>query len=272
MLSLNTNMRHSLLRKPTVSLFAFVITTGVMAPGAFAAHDCTEAKPLLNVIKTFYEVDPKYSNIIQPRFRLTLTPIGDNPQPDGVRYVHEGEKIDLPVAEDGEVLELEKALTFHKNGKLCKLVNGDFVEEQEEPSGEASMSFTFPFKNTSGVHSVDDLLEGAKDGSKVMNRLAPGGLGFVVPGLKAIVIRPDNSDDAAPVVSFWRDNQKIDGPPLSRLGKSQFFRTKDLKRSKADEVRIDGTYKMDANFDYKEEDLAKAEAARLKALEVEETQ
>ncbi len=241
---------------------------GFSVPPAFAVEnpDCADAKDLVNVVKDFYGADAELTNIITPTFTLKLTGLEGYSDPDGMRYIYGQESVDLAISEDGEVLGLEKALSFHKDGKLCKLVNGALVEDADEDTAQASMNFAFPFKTGNGDYPADALVEGAKDGSKVMKSLAPGGLGFVVPGLKAISVRPAEEEGVVPVITFVKDSALIEGPEISSIGNLQLFKIKDLQKSKADSVKITGDYKLEASFNYKPEEIAEAEAKRKAAL------
>ncbi len=233
--------------------------------------DCTEAKDLVNVVKDFYQADAEQTNIIKPTLALSLKGAEGHPDPDGMRYIYGDEVVDLTLSDEGQVMDIEKAVTFNSDGKLCKLVNGELVEEVEEDTAQASMSFTFPFSSLDGEHSYDELSEGAKDGSKVMKSLAPGGMGFVVPSLKALIIRPEDKEGAQPILTFMREGEVIDGPDISNVGKTQLFKIKEMKKSKADMLRIDGAYTLEATFNFKPEDIAAAEAKRLAELKTEET-
>jgi len=106
------------------------------------------------------------------------------------------------------------------------------------------------------------LKEGAKDGSKIMKGLAPGGLGFVVPKLKAISLSPPEEMEQKPVYEFTRKDQPV-AVNASPIGKTTLIRLKDIKASKADLMTISGAYRLEATFKFNPEDIAKAEAKRL---------
>lgn len=120
------------------------------------------------------------------------------------------------------------------------------------------MQFSFPFLNMSGSHSVDELVEGAKGGSKIMNTLAPGGLGFMVPSLKAISVSPAQKEGNMPVLRFMEGNSLTRGPEVTQVKKDQLFKVKALKKSRADRLKISGDYRLIAKFDYDPEDIKKA--------------
>lgn len=236
---------------------------------AFAEPDCTDAKDLIGLVKTFYEADAETTNIISPTFKMVIKGQAGHPDPDGIRYIFEQQVVDLSVSKDGEVLGLEQAVAFNKDGKLCKLIGGELVEENEDNTATANMSFVFPFKKSSGEHSYDELKEGAKDGSKVMKNLAPGGLGFVVPGLKSIAIKPTEKGGVQPVLIFIKNEEVIKGPEIASIGSMQMFKLKDMKRAKADSIRVSGAYKIEANFNYDKEDIKNANE-RLAEAEAQE--
>lgn len=235
-----------------------ILITGVTPVTASAETDCMEAKDLVNMVQAFYQADPERVDIIKPEFSLQLKPIDDNPAPTGLRYIFEDQQVDLLLDENGVIQNMQKATSFEKEGQLCKLIDGKIVGKSDEPTVQANMSFSFPFLNSSGSHSVDELVEGAKDGSKIMNTLAPGGLGFMVPGLKAISITPLEKDHEMPVLRFMDGKSLTPGPEISRVKKTQLFKVKDLKKSRADRLEVLGVYKLIATFDYDPEDIKKA--------------
>lgn len=243
----------------TSAKFAFPLICLLAVPmAAFAEPDCTDAKDLIGLVKKFHQADAEQTNIITPTFKMEIKGQGGHPDPDGIRYMFEGESLDLAVSETGEVLGLEQAVNFNKDGKLCKLVGGALVEDIDEDTAMASMGFTFPFKTLTGQHSYDELREGAKDGSKVMKGLAPGGLGFVVPGLKSIAVRPAEKDGEIPVLTFLKKGEPVNAPDIASIGSVQMFKLKDMKKIRADSLRIEGAYVIEAGFNYSAEDIAKA--------------
>ncbi len=245
-----------------LNLRALAITAALMAAplSASAEPDCSEAKDLLKLVDAFYDADPKHTNIIKPELTLALTALEGFERPDGIRYIYEGESTDLIIDEEGFIQNLESMLAFNDDGKLCKLVDGALVEETEEDSVALNMSFSFNFRDNDGTHDFETLREGLKDGSKIVKALAPGGLGFVVPSLKAIMVFPAAEEGEAPAVSFMSKGQSVKGPDIAVIGNVQMFRLKDLKKQKIEEIQISGDYRLEGQFDYDEKDIAEARA------------
>lgn len=241
------------------SLTLSVLCLGILPVSAFAETDCLEAKDLVNMVQSFYQADTDRVDVIKPEFNLQLKPIGGYPAPTGLRYIYEGQSIDLFVDEDGNVQDMEKAVAFNKAGQLCKLIEDKIAVKSEEPTVQANLTFSFPFIKTTGSHSVDELVEGAKDGSKVMNRLAPGGLGFMVPSLKAIIVSPVDEDGDIPVIRFTDGQELTKGPEVTRAKNNQLFKIKGLKKSKADRLEVSGPYRLSASFDYDPEEIKQTE-------------
>jgi|GEM_PF-5867715 len=243
------------------TFFAIAVTSlGVSPLSAWAETNCLPAKDLVNMVQSFYQADADRVDVIKPEVSLQLKPIGSNPAPSGLRYVYEDQKIDLLVDEEGRVQEMKKASSFNKDGQLCKLVDGEIVGKSDEPTIQANMSFTFTYLNKSGTHRVDELVEGAKDGSKVMNTLAPGGMGFMVPSLKAIIVSPAEKNGDLPVLRFMNGETLTRGPKITQVGNNQLFKVKDLKKSSADHLEVSGSYRLVATFDFDPEELGKEEA------------
>ena len=231
------------------------------ATPALAGESCQSAKQLANAAQSFYGDNPELTNIITPTFSLKFKGINGAPDPTGILYRFEGEEEMVPII-DGELTGFDKIATWSKKGEMCRMVDGELAAETEGDSTEASMSFSFPYKRMDGVFSIDEIREGAKDGSKVMSNLAPGGLGFVVPGLKALSLNPPEGMETKPVFTFSRKGEVV-AVKNSPAGKSTLFRMKDIKSSKADTLTIEGPYLLNATFKFDPEDIAKAEAKRL---------
>lgn len=231
----------------------------MMPVSVFAKDDCSEAKDIVNVAQTFYAPEAELVDKINVDLKLSLKAIGESPEPTGLLYRYANEEVTLNLDEDGRVLELEKALNFHKDGELCKLVNGKVPIDDGKDSTHANMQFKFFYSDTDGSHDIADIFEGAKDGSKIMKGLAPGGLGFVVPSLKTLVLKPQDKNGAAPKIRFVKDGVDIEAPNSAFIGTTRLYKLKDIKRSKADTILIDGPYILEAHFKISDEDIAKAQ-------------
>lgn len=227
---------------------------------AFAGEPCRSAKDLVNVAQNFYGDNPELTNVITPKFTLGLKGINGAADPTAMRYRYEDQEVMLPVL-DGYLTEIETLASLSKKGEICRMVNGELAATTEGDSTEASMSFSFPFKRQDGNFTIDEIKEGAKDGSKIMNGLAPGGLGFAVPGLKGISIASPEGAKTRPEFFFSRNGEpvSVDTSPISQ---SVLVSLKDIKKSKADMLTITGPYRLHAIFKFNPDDVAKSEAAR----------
>ena len=227
---------------------------------ALAKDSCTDAKDMIKVVKNFYAPKPDLSDKIRPEFKLAIKALDGYPSPNGLLYRYGDTQVKLDLDEDGRVMDLEKALEFHEEGEFCKLVAGEVPLDEEGDTTEAHMGFEFVYPDNNGSHQMADIYEGAKDGSKIMKGLAPGGLGFVVPGLKMLMLNPVVENDPTPKIKFFKNDDEITAPKSVFIGKTQLFRLKDIKSSKADRLQISAPYKLEAMFNLKDKDIAKAQA------------
>lgn len=244
-----------------------LLTIGVCmaATPAFGGEPCRSAKELVNVAQAFYGDNPERTNIISPEFNLTFKGINGAADPTAILYRYEGEEEILPII-DGELTGLEKIAKRSKDGEMCRLVDGELAPVTEGDSTEAGASFSFPYKRADGEFSIDEIKEGAKDGSKVMNGLAPAGLGFAVPGLKGIALRAAEDSDVKPAFTFSRKGKTVSVKNY-QLNQDTMFLLKDVKSSKADKMTIEGPYLLNAIFKFDPEDIVEAEAKRLAEAE-----
>ena len=177
------------------ALFATIFC--LAAAPAFASEPCTDAKDLVKVAQNFYGDNPELTNIITPTLELAIKGLNGAPAPTAILYRFEGDEEIVPII-DGRLAGFDKIAKWSKDGEMCRMIDGELAPVTEGNSAEASMSFSFPYKRVDGVFSVDEIKEGAKDGSKVMSGLAPGGLGFVVPGLKSLSLTPVEGVETKP--------------------------------------------------------------------------
>jgi len=233
----------------------------LVASPAFAGEPCRSAKDFVKVAQSFYGDNPELTNIITPEFTLEFRGINGAADPTAILYRYEGVEETLPII-GGKLEGFEKAANWSRDGEMCRMENGELAPTTDGDSVQASMNFSFPYKRTDGVFSVEEIIEGAKDGSKVMNGLAPGGLGFAVPGLKAFDVRPKSEGDPVPSLQFTRKGMPVD-VNVSSFGDQRLFRLKDIKKSRADALIITGPYRALAAFKFDPEDIAKPEAKRL---------
>ena len=229
---------------------------------ANAEEACSPAKDMVRMIKAFYAADPEHIDIIDPSASIKFNTREGQTLPDQVVFRHEDEKIFLKIDKEGQVQDLELLKSAHKSGEICRVVNGEIPEISEDEKISVNVGFSFPYRQKDGVYTISDLREGAKDGSKIMKGVAPGGLGFVVPGLKTISLTPTDKDGDVPDFEFLRDGQIVP-IPVSIYDKTHYFRLKDIKSSKVDMLKISGPHQLGATFKINPEELAEAEAKRL---------
>lgn len=231
------------------------------ATPAFAGDACRSAKDLVRLGQSFYGDNPELTNVITPNIKLAFKGINGAQTPTAILYRYEGKEDILPVV-DGELTGLEKTANWSKNGEMCRMNGDEIAPKTQGNSVEANLNFSFPYKRTDGVFTVTEIKEGAKDGSKVMNGVAPSGLGFVVPGLKAISLEPAEGSDSKPMYTFFRNGETV-SVKHSTLGTATFIRLKDIKSTKADVLKVEGAYQLSATFKFNPDDIAEAEAKRI---------
>ena len=245
----------------TKLLLSSILMLG-MTTSAHAGESCTDAKDLVRVAKAFYAADEDRVDIIDPAVSMKFESVNGHPIPDQMLYRFEGEDIYLDINEDGLLEGMEELASVSKDGELCRVMDGKVPQATEEDTTSVNVAFVFPYRRTEGQFAVSELIEGAKDGSKIMKGVAPGGLGFAVPGLKAIVLKPSEAGAPIPAFSFTREGEAVEVPGTVYDG-SLFIRLKDIKSAKADKLSIEGDYKLSAMFKFDPEDLAESEAKRL---------
>jgi len=233
----------------------------VLGGPAYAGEACRTAKDIVNLAQNFYGAEADLKDVITPYVSMRLEGINDTPDPTALLYRYENEEQSLAIV-DGMVVGLEKAAGWSKEGEICRMVDGALAPMTEGDSTRASVGFSFAYSRTDGLFPIEELREGAKDGSKIMKGLAPGGLGFVVPKLKAISLTPLKNEDVKPNFEFTRKGEPVTVAAWP-IGNTTLIRLKDIKASKADLLTISGAYRLEATFKFDPEEIAEAEAKRL---------
>jgi len=146
-------------------LFAGILSFA--AAPAFAGEPCRSAKDIARLGQSFYGNHPDLTNIITPEITLAFKGINGSEPPTAILYRHEGKEDILPIV-DGRLTQLEKLATWSKDGEMCSMVGDELAPATEGDSVEANMGFYFPYKRRDGLFPVEELKEGAKDGSKIM--------------------------------------------------------------------------------------------------------
>lgn len=234
---------------------------GLMTTPAYAGEACRTAKDLVNLAQNFYGAEADLKDVITPNVSMRLEGINGAADPTDLLYRYAGEEHSLAIV-DNLVVGLEKAAGWSKEGEICRMVDGALAPMTEGDSTRASVGFSFKYNRTDGLFQIEELREGTKDGSKIMKGLAPGGLGFVVPKLKAISLSPPLESDQKPDYEFTRKGELVT-VNTSPIGNTTLIRLKDIKAAKADMMTISGAYSMVATFKFDPEEIAKAEAKRL---------
>jgi len=239
-----------------------VLCLAASVTSAHAEDACTSAKDMIRMVKAFYGADAEHIDVINPTVQMKFSGVNGHETPDQILYRFEDQQIYLDIDSEGFLQGFDTLKSGSKSGELCRIKDGEVTQKGDGDSTSVNMMFEFPFRRADGNFDVSELREGAKDGSKIMKGVAPGGLGFVVPGLKTIVLRPVDKDGPMPDFEFLKDGKvvRVDGTVFNT---GRFFRLKDIKSSKADTFTIKGDYRLEATFKIDPEDLAAAETKRL---------
>ena len=103
-----------------------------------------------------------------------------------------------------------------------------------------SANMEFAYLDAGGTHSAASIIKGAQDGRDQLKALAPAAVRFMVPKLKYVVVRRDDAPAAPLSVSALRGGKPVEGFNIQYLGDLPAFSLADLKKVKADAVRIEG--------------------------------
>ena len=197
------------------------------------------------------------------RFSIRVQGRGNHPQPSGLEYRNEDQSVVFETDENGFLMNIERMVEVPSQGELCLLVDGALIPKQKDKVASMSLQFNFPFlPREAGDYPVSILREGMQDGGRIMKSVAPRGLGFMVPTLKTLIIRPMEKGGALPKVVLLKQDKPLSKHQPVVIGRSIYITTSTLKKSKADLLKIDGPYEMSASFKVDLNELAKLEKER----------
>jgi len=187
--------------------------------------------------------------------------------PSALLYRGEDVEHSLPI-NNGRVEGLEAAVSWSEKGELCSVYEGGPLpkaDDKKDKTVSLSVFLRFPFLRKDGSFGIEEINEGAKDGSKILKSLAPTGLGFAAPGLKTLIVVPEPLDEKIPIIKFMRDGRPVN-PEIVRYNQTQYIRLKDMKSAKVDAVIIENPYNAFASFKINLEKIKESEAKRVADL------
>ena len=155
-------------------------------------------------------------------------------------------KTAFTIEDDGKITDFKKLISFDKKGEFCiqdKRYIGK-TKEQTKDVFSVSLSFDVAFKDAKGLHTLDKIRDGLKDGKSHYKKMFPAPLKLMIPKMTHIGVAYKDNEDGRE-----RENPEIfavlDGMNLSDLQMEYFsamyiIAVDDLQTLGADSLKITG--------------------------------
>jgi len=230
-------------------LLGTTLCTAFLSGNAFASEvkdmaagiKCLPANKIIKLASKFDSMKPEKKNTVSVTPEMQLTASEGTTLPERVYFRAGTSEHKFNMDKDGVVTDFARIGTMNKKGELC-MQGQQFIGKAEGESGmNLSISFDIRFKNSSGSHSLAQLIDGAKDGKSYYKKMFPGPMSIMVPKMTHVGITYlDNLETAKPNIYAAKAGNKIDDLLVEQLSSMYVVSIKDLKNLGADTLKIDG--------------------------------
>ncbi len=209
-----------------------------------AGIKCMPAKKIIKLTRKFNKLKPEKRDTVGVVPEMKLTTTGESELPERVYFRTGAVEEAFAMDADGWVTDFARIATMDKEGDLC-MQDEHFAGKKDEDAGiNLSIDFDVLFKNTSGTHTLAELLDGAKDGKSHYKKMYPGPLALMVPKMTHVGVVYLVEDAAlaslTPQIFATKDGQKITGLAVENFGGMFVVGIEDLQNMGADGLKIEG--------------------------------
>ncbi len=200
---------------------------------------CTEIDGLTKVIKKLDGVDASKRQIVDSQFTAELLPKDGGVMPERFFLKDQSREIDFTLKEDGQIPDFEQVRQAGEGAKLCTEDPTRVGQARDGEDMSFSMNFGVFFKETNGIHSLESLKKGTKDGRSFYKKLAPGPAAMLVPKFKYVTLTYED-EATEPQVSAARDGEPVKGLVIEPFYEQFVVSLEQLELIGADTLVIEG--------------------------------
>ena len=238
----------------TISISAAICATFVAnntlaseAEDMAAGIKCMPAKKIIKMTRKFDKLKPEKRDTVGAVPEMKLSTTGDGTLPDRVYFRTETAEQAFNMDADGSVTDFDRIGTMDKNGELC--IQGKHFADKDGKGYKKiginlSMDFDVLFKNTSGTHTIAELLDGAKDGKSHYKKMFPGPMALLVPKMTHVGVEYLAKDAAlaglSPQIFATKGGDKLTGLLVESFGGMFVIGLEDLQNLGADGLKVEG--------------------------------
>ncbi len=206
-----------------------------------AGIKCFPAKKIVKMVRKFDGMKPEKKDTVGVIPEMQLTASEGESLPERV-YFREGSTEEAFIlGADGWVTDFNRIGSMSKGGELC-MQGKQFAGKKDEELGiNLSMDFDILFKNTSGRHTIAELLDGAKDGKSHYKKMLPGVMALMVPKMTHVgVTYLSPADSTQPRIYAVKSGDEIGGLFVEKFHEMYVVGLEDLQALSAENLNIEG--------------------------------
>lgn len=234
------------------SICVAVVTVSALSSLSFAdeaedmvvGNQCMEAKKIVKMIKKTDGMKPEKTDTVKTFATMKLSPKEGGKLPERVFYRHEGAETNFELDEEGEVVNFKDLGSLSKKGELCMHDPVWIGKNKEDVRGGLNLgiSFDVSFINTSGTHSMTELIDGTQDGKSHYKKMFPGPMAILVPKMTHVAVgaEMDDEDESVRIVQAIKDGTILDSLKIESFSGMQVISIEDLQALGADSLTITG--------------------------------
>lgn len=212
-------------------------------------NDGVKCKPVKSIIKRMRKLEGMDADIVDTVTTSSVMSIktkDEGPLPDAVFFRNKGVKTAFTIADDGKITDFKKIAFFDKKGEFCIQDKRYFGKTKEQTKGifSVSLSLDVAFKDAKGLHTLDKIRDGLKDGKSHYKKMFPTPLKLMIPKMTHIgVAYKDNENGRErkdPEIFAVLDDMNLSGLQMEYFSAMYIIAVEDLQTLGADSLKITG--------------------------------
>ena len=206
-----------------------------------AGIKCLPAKKIVKLLRKFDGLKPEKRDTVSAFPEMQLTSSEGGSLPERIYFREGTAEHKFNMNKDGVVTDFARIGTMNKKGELC-MQGQQLIGKAKGASGiDLSMNFDIRFKNTSGSHTVAELIDGTKDGKSHYKKLFPAPMSLMVPKMTHVGINYHNdSDTTQQKIYAAKAGNELSGLLVEKFGNLFVVGIEDLQSLGADSLKIEG--------------------------------
>ena len=210
-----------------------------------AGIKCLPAKAIVKMARKFDTIKPEKKDSVRtvPTMHFTITQKGTK-LPERVFFRTKATTEDFTVDTDGWVTDFDRIGSMDKHGEMC-MQSRQFINMEDKKIGlNSEIDFDVVFNNTSGTHTMAELVDGTKDGKSHYKKMFPGPLKLLVPKMTHVGVVYRVADHApinkAPQIFALKSGNTLDGLKIEHFDGMHVVGIDTLQALGADSLVIKG--------------------------------